>query len=232
MDPAVLEANIGYRFADSELLTRALTHRSYSNEQTIPSQHNERLEFLGDAVLDLVIGERLYLDFPELPEGELTRLRAEVVNERVLADAARAVGLGDSLLLGRGEDRSGGRTKESLLANALEALIGAVFRDGGWESARLVTERLLEAHLAEAVACKGGRDYKTRLQEYLQTTRGCLPNYLLAGSTGPDHERVFHVEVRIGSVVLGCGEGRSKKAAEQEAASQALARLKTDVSAP
>lgn len=228
MELSQLEERIGYRFADSALLEAALTHRSFSNEQERTVPCNERLEFLGDAVLDLAVGEVLFLDYPGLAEGELTRLRAELVNEQTLALAAGHIELGGWLRLGRGEARSGGRGKASLLANALEAVIGAVFRDGGWEAARSLCRRLLGPALSALVVEAPARDSKTRLQELLQEAGGRPPVYLLTDSSGPDHARTFSVEVRLGDRLLGHGEGRTKKAAEQMAAARALALLESE----
>lgn len=223
---AELENRIGYRFADRELLQAALTHRSFSNEQgggAIP--HNERLEFLGDAVLGLAVSDELCRCHPEFHEGELTRLRAEVVNAVSLAAVARSLEVGSCLRLGRGEERSGGRDKESLLADALEALLGAIFRDGGWAAVHPVVIRLLRQSLQRAASDDRGSDYKTRLQESLQGRFGRVPLYLLVGVEGPDHERLYRVEVRFDGNTIGRGSGRSKKSAEQAAAAEALAFL-------
>lgn len=221
-----LQERIGYRFTDPLLLREAVTHKSFSNEcQSETLAHNERLEFLGDAVLDLAISHLVFRDFLRLPEGELTRIRAEVVNERRLAAVGRELDLGACLLLGRGEDRSGGRDKESLLADALEALLGAVFCDGGYQSACQVIEHLFRSVVAGAVARKAGLDHKTRLQEVLQARHGLPPAYVLTATEGPDHQRQYSVEVRFGGETIGRGRGRTKKAAEQEAAREALARL-------
>jgi ribonuclease-3 len=221
-----LEEKIGYRFKDTALLRESLTHKSFSNEQAgrdVP--HNERLEFLGDAVLDLVVSHALFRAFPDLAEGELTRIRAEVVSEKGLAAIGRQLGLGASLRLGRGEDRSGGREKDSLVADALEAILGAVFCDGGFESARRIIEALCIAEIERSARRKAGIDYKTRLQELLQARQGRPPTYALTLTEGPDHQRVYTVEVCSEGETIGCGRGRTKKAAEQEAAQEALARL-------
>jgi ribonuclease-3 len=221
-----LEETIGYRFSDTALLRESLTHKSFSNEQAgrgVP--HNERLEFLGDAVLDLVVSHALFRSFPDLAEGELTRIRAEVVSEKGLAAIGRQLGLGASLRLGRGEDRSGGREKDSLVADALEAILGAVFCDGGFENARRIIEALCIAPIECSAQRKAGIDYKTRLQELLQARQGRPPTYALTLTEGPDHERVYTVEVCSEGETIGCGRGRTKKAAEQEAAQEALARL-------
>ena len=221
-----LEEKIGYRFSDAALLRESLTHKSFSNEQPgrdVP--HNERLEFLGDAVLDLVVSQTLFRAFPALAEGELTRIRAEVVSEKGLSDIGRPLGLGDALNLGRGEERSGGRDKDSLIADALEAVLGAVFFDGGFESARRVIENLCTSAIERSARRTAGIDYKTRLQELLQARQGRPPTYALTLTEGPDHQRVYTIEVRGEGETIGCGRGRTKKAAEQEAAREALAKL-------
>lgn len=221
-----LEGSIRYIFRQPLLLREALTHKSFSNE--LPGRglaQNERLEFLGDAVLNLAVSHRLFEDFPEFSEGELTRIRAEVVSEPGLAVVARGLDLGGCLLLGRGEERSGGQEKDSLLADALEAVLGAVFCDGGLAAVRPVIGELFAIQIAAAVARKVGIDFKTRLQEVLQSGGGRPPEYLIVEAEGPDHQRVYTIEVRCGGETLGCGRGRTKKAAEQEAARQALERL-------
>lgn len=222
----LLQSKIGYRFRNADLLRQALTHKSYSNEQTGQSgAHNERLEFLGDAVLDLVVSDLLFRRFPALPEGELTRIRAEVVREPVLAAAGRALGLGECLLLGRGEEKSGGRAKDSLLADAVEALLGALFRDGGLAAAAALIESRFADGLEDSARRKIGVDHKTRLQEVLQARSGRPPEYHLVHAEGPDHERLYTVEVQFAGQTLGRGRGRTKKAAEQEAAEAALLHL-------
>jgi ribonuclease-3 len=221
-----LEERIGYHFSDAALFQESLTHRSFSNEQpgkAVP--HNERLEFLGDAVLDLVISHYIFCTFPALSEGDLTRIRAEVVSEKSLAMLGRQLGLGACLQLGKGEARSGGRDKESLVADALEALLGAVFCDGGFESVQLVTEALFERAIKCSARRKFGLDHKTRLQELLQARQGRPPVYALVLTEGPDHLRTYTVEVRFDGQTIGQGKGRTKKAAEQEAARVSLERL-------
>jgi ribonuclease-3 len=223
-----LEETIAYRFRGRALLEEALTHKSFSNEwqgETVP--FNERLEFLGDAVLDLAVSQYVYDCFAAAPEGELTRIRAEVVNEKSLALIARKLELGRYLRLGIGEDKSGGRNKDSLLANALEALLGAVFCDGGFEAARRVTERLLAEEMERAGKHKIGMDYKTRLQEALQARFGTTPEYVLSQVEGPEHRRLYRVEVRFDGRIAGCGSGTTKKKAEQEAAREALRELES-----
>jgi ribonuclease III len=216
---------IGYQFNDVSLLRQALTHKSYSNEQTENLPHNERLEFLGDAALGLAVGEFLYGAFPLLPEGELTRIRSEVVSERPLAQLGAELDLGACLLLGRGEERSGGRLKESLIADALEALLGAIFCESGFDEVRRVVEGLLGPVMVQAAERKYGLDHKTRLQEVLQAQNGTVPEYVVLQMEGPDHQRLYTVQVRCAGKIIGQGCGRSKKAAEQEAAGEALAQL-------
>lgn len=223
---SALEKRIGYHFIDAALLREALTHKSYSNEQPgreVP--YNERLEFLGDAVLDLVVSDLIFRAFRAVTEGELTRIRAEVVSERKLAEVGRQLGMGGCLLLGRGEDRSGGREKDSLVADGLEALIGAIFCDGGLAPASSVIETLFTPCIGESAGRKTGTDYKTRLQELLQGRCGRPPLYALLAAEGPDHDRMYTVEVLSDGVAIGRGRGRTKKAAEQEAAREALGRL-------
>lgn len=224
--PTELEERIGYRFADGGLLRQALTHKSYSNEP--PGEgapHNERLEFLGDAVLDLAVSRHLFAAYPALPEGELTRIRAEVVSEGALAALGRQLALGEHLLLGRGEIRSGGADKDSLLADALEALLGAVFCAGGYEEAERVVLTLFAEAIDRAAQRKTGLDHKTRLQEILQARHGQPPTYVMTRVEGPDHQRLYTVEVRFAGEAVGRGQGRTKKGAEQAAALQALRRL-------
>ncbi len=222
----LLQEELGYEFADDNLLVEALCHKSFSNEQ--PGNNiacNERLEFLGDAVLDLVVSRYLYHRYPEAREGEMTRIRAEVVNEKGLARVARGLQLGRFLLLGRGEERTGGRNKDSLLANALEALLGAVFCDGGFEPVRDLIESLLAEGISEAAQRRQGLDHKTRLQEITQARHGQIPEYVLLGEEGPVHERAYTVEVRLADSPLGRGLGSTKKKAEQQAALAAIRNL-------
>jgi ribonuclease-3 len=209
------------------LLTQALSHRSWCAEAGgVPS--NERLEFLGDAVLGLVVAEHCYRRYPELPEGALAKVRAAVVNTAVLAEVAVELDVGAELLLGRGEDASGGRHKASILANAVEALIGAVYLDGGWEAATAFVLRLLGTRIGEAAAGPGAEDFKTRLQELVLHHMGQLPRYEVEG-TGPDHARRYRARLFVGGRDLGVGEGRSKKDAEQAAARAAWGELERKV---
>lgn len=221
-----VEAQLNYTFKDSAILRQALVHRSYAHERG-DELHNEPLEFLGDAVLGFVVAERIVRRRPDLDEGAMTRLRARLVNTRSLADEAKRLGLGEALLLGRGEERTGGRDKPSLLADALEAVIGAVFLDGGVRAARTFVMRLF-ARAIEETPGRGARsrDPKTALQEFLQARGLALPVYSLSGQEGPDHARAFVIEVIVDGRVLGLGRGTAKKRAEQEAAAIALDKLR------
>lgn len=221
---AELQQRISYVFVDPRLLERALTHRSYANEHRL-AEHNERLEFLGDSVLNLVISQRLMEDWPRSPEGELSRLRAAAVSEPSLAEVARSIGLGDFLLLGKGEEQTGGRSKDSLLANALEALVASLYLDGGLPQAASFIERSFR-DIVERVGGSGGTsDYKTEFQERCQEMLKTLPEYRVVSESGPDHRKEFDVELTVRGEVLGRGAGRSKKEAEQKAARAALERL-------
>jgi ribonuclease III len=219
---ALLEAALGTPLS-AELAEQALTHRSYAYEHGgLPT--NERLEFLGDAVLGLVVTDALYVAHPELPEGQLAKLRAGVVSTRALAEVARGIGLGQWVRLGRGEESSGGRDKASILADTLEALLGAVYLDRGLGGAVLVVRRLFGRLLETVAADDGGRDWKTALQELGASLGLGVPQYRTAES-GPPHDRAFTAEAVLGERVLGSGAGRTKKAAEQVAAEQACRAL-------
>jgi ribonuclease-3 len=215
-----LERLLGYRFGSQELLERALTHRSHANETREAGGDNEKLEFLGDAVLDLVVGHLLMEEYPSLSEGELSVTRAQVVSEHGLSELASDLGLGEFLRLGKGEERSGGRQKASLLADALEAVVAAVYLDGGFDSARQLVERLLGRRL-KAIDATGFSDYKTRLQESAQAKLKSTPEYRVVGEAGPDHEKTFEVAVYIKEREWARAAGRSKKEAEQRAAAMA-----------
>ncbi|HSK74976.1 MAG TPA: ribonuclease III [Thermoanaerobaculia bacterium] len=221
--PSPLEKRFGYRFKRSDLLELALTHRSYANEQGVP-EHYERLEFLGDAVLGLVAADWLYANHPELPEGELSKLKAQLVSRNTLAKHAEEIELGAALRIGVGEDRSGGRTKSSLLADSMEAIFGAIYLDGGLEAARSAILAMLEGAGTERTQQRV-TDAKTQLQEVVQALGWDLPEYRLVGAEGPDHNKVFTVECWVNGEPSGKGEGPSKKMAEQNAAADALARL-------
>jgi ribonuclease-3 len=220
------EKRLGHRFRHRELLELALTHRSHANERGADT-HYERLEYLGDAVLGLVTAEWLYRMHPELPEGELSRLKAQLVSRGTLARHAAAIALGEVLRLGVGEERSGGRAKPSLLADSLEAVFGAVYLDAGLPAAAKVIHLMLEPMLeaAEGRAQLLGADAKTRLQEIVQARGGALPEYRHTGTAGPDHSRLYRVECWLDGSLAGTGEGSSKKLAEQRSAADALTRL-------
>ncbi len=223
-DPADLQERIGYTFKNPLLLQHALTHKSYANENRL-SYHNERMEFLGDAVLSLVVSEYLMTTCPDSTEGDLSRLRAAIVSESSLAAIAREIGLGDYLLLGRGEEQTGGRNKDSLLADCLEALIASLYLDTGKEQAGSLILRFFEGLVKKTCAARGTFDYKTDLQELCQERLKLLPEYRIAAETGPDHQKQFEVELTIKGRVYGRGAGRSKKEAEQRAAKEALEKL-------
>lgn len=221
---ATVARALGYEPVDPRLLRDALTHRSYANERPRHApRDNERLEFLGDSVVGLVVSTLLWERFPDAPEGELTRRRADLVCEPTLAEIARYVGIGEALRLGRGEQRSGGRDKPRLLASALEACFGAVYLEGGVEAAMRVGRGLFEGRIAQTPP--GASDFKSRVQELVQSERGVTPRYRLLSTQGPDHARLFRVAIQIGDEVLGEGEGRSKGEAEQAAAERAWERL-------
>src|SRR5436305_8288242 len=222
-DTTALEKRLGHRFKRLDLMQLSLTHRSWANEQGIP-EHYERLEFLGDAVLGLVTAEWLYANHPELPEGELSKHKAQLVSRGSLAQFAHGLELGTSLRIGVGEDRSGGRTKASLLADSMEAVFGAIYLDGGLDAARKAMMPMLE-EVFQVISRKSVTDAKTQLQEVAQALGWDLPDYRLTGSLGPDHSKVFVVECWLHGELGGRGEGTSKKVAEQRAAADALARL-------
>lgn len=224
-----LAARLRWEVADEDLLLRSLSHRSWCAE-TPGAQSNERLEFLGDAVLGLVVTDYLFLTYPKLPEGELAKVRASVVNSAVLAELAAELDVGDALLLGKGEGQSGGREKPSILADAMEALIGALYLDRGWDAAATLVMRLLEERMGEAAAGPGGQDYKTRLQELCARQLDELPQYQVTDE-GPDHAKMFDAVVFVAGVVRGSGQGRSKKQAEQAAARVAWQRLNEELQA-
>jgi len=221
-----LEEMLGYAFRDCGILECALTHSSYANEAGSEGvRDNERLEFLGDAVLELSMTDLLMERFPHASEGEMTRIRSALVNEAQLAEVARKMDFGKYLLLGRGEEMTGGRVKSSILADCYEAILGALYMDGGlFPSIEIVrshfSEKLDDAHTGEIF-----RDYKTSLQEIVQARHNRIPNYSHVSESGPDHEKVYEVEIRIGDELFGNGLGRSKKEAEQKAAENALKKI-------
>ncbi len=222
---SALEGRLGYRFREPDLLASALTHRSHAQEAG-RSEHYERLEFLGDAVLGLFAAERLYRAFAAEAEGELSRLKSWIVSAEPLARYAEELGLGDELRLGVGEERTGGRRKRSLLADAIEAVFGAVYLDGGAIAARMVVGAYLDRAIAAEPESRG--DAKTRLQELAQARGWELPDYRVAVESGPDHAKRFEVEASLRGLVVGRGEGRSKKEAQQAAAAAALEAFATD----
>ncbi len=222
-DPAELERFqkiLGYRFKDPVLLNRCLTHVSCGGGM---DAHNESLEFLGDAVLSLAVSDMLMRRFPERSEGDLSRMRASLVNRKILAEKARLLGVGAILRVGKGEERTGGRHKESILAASLEALLGGIYWENGYETVRPVVERHFAADLDHTGL--GLDDYKTRLQEVSQRIYRVPPTYRLVRETGPSHDKCFETEIRVGGHLVGQGEGRSKKQSEQEAARRALEML-------
>ena len=222
MDHSKFQQILRYTFKNPLLLQEALRHSSFVNEQADPNVHdNERLEFLGDAVLNLVIGHLLMQAYPQMHEGDLSRLRANMVNETQLAEIARSLDLGANLLLGKGEIQSNGQEKNSLLANALEAVIAAIFLDDGFEAAAQTIKWHFNSLVQAAPELITGQDYKSRLQETVQSTIKEIPQYRVVEESGPDHEKTFKVVMTVGSVQTQ-GMGRSKKAAEQEAARKGI----------
>jgi ribonuclease-3 len=220
---AELRAALGDPQLDPELLTLALTHRSYAYEHGgLPT--NERLEFLGDSVLGIIVTDTLYRSHPDLSEGRLAKLRAAVVNARALAEVAQTIGVGEHIFLGKGEETTGGRTKSSILSDTVEALIGAVYLSGGFEEAGAVVHRLFDPLLEAAAALGAGLDWKTSLQEFSAENELGVPEYLIEDE-GPDHAKVFTARVRVGDELYGHGVGRSKKEAEQQAAESAYRAL-------
>lgn len=219
-----LQERIGYQFHDTALLRQALTHSSFSNEQKINKMGNyERLEFLGDAVLELVTSEFLFKDDPAMPEGQLTKLRASIVCEPSLAYCARDIELDQYILLGRGEENTGGRKRDSIISDVMEAVIGAIFLDGGIDQAKSYIYRSVLSDLDERILFM---DSKTILQEEIQKDSSYHLRYELVGETGPDHDKEFSVEAYLNDELMGSGVGRTKKAAEQKAAYEVLLKLK------
>ncbi len=221
--PRALDRILGVRFRDASLRELALTHRSFAFENGLPG-NNERLEFLGDAVLGIVVTDLAFREFPDMPEGELAKLRAAMVNMGALADVARDLGIGRLVLLGKGEEMSGGRDKSSILADALEAVLGAIYLDRGMPVARKLIERVFRPRMVAYVRGEGERDYKTILQELASAEVHAVPEYRIR-ERGPDHEKEFTATVFLGGKPWGSGIGRSKKEAEQQAAHEAYVRL-------
>lgn len=225
-----IQEKIGYTFTDDNLLKEALTHSSYTKEHHLPrSRCNERLEFLGDAFFDAIIGETLYQMGPQKEEGYLTKLRALIVCESSLEAVAKELDIGSLLLLGKGEEQTGGRQRKSVLADAMEAIIGAVFLDTGYEGTKKVVLQLFQKRMDAAAKGKLHSDYKSQLQEMIQQDQIADIQYVITGETGPDHRKVFYVDVLIDGIVCGSGEGRSKKEAQQQAAKEAVARRENNV---
>lgn len=221
-----LEKKIGYCFKSLDLLNQGLRHKSFVHENVdAEGQDNERLEFLGDAVLDLVIGHLIMDRYPDYPEGSLSRLRASVVNETRLAKIARDLSLGEYLLLGKGEEMTRGREKSSILSSTLEALLATIYLDGGYKKAFKAIAQLFSLTLEVAEKESFYQDYKTKLQELSQDTLKATPRYVLAKEYGPDHDKIFGVQVQIQGKVAGVGAGRSKKEAEQRAARRTLQKI-------
>ena len=219
-----LEAAIGYHFHNISLLQNALTHSSYANERWHNSLlSNERLEFLGDSVLGMLVAEYLYRNFPDRPEGELTRMRADMVCEGTLSATANRIGLGKHLMLGHGEEQGGGRTRNSILADAMESVIAACFLDGGLEAALQIVQKFILVEVP--VTRLHNVDYKTQLQELVQQKKNQVLSYTLVGQSGPDHDKHFDVAVSLNGETVGVGSGSSKKRAEQMAARDAMEKL-------
>ncbi len=223
-----LEEKLQYRFKNQKLLINALTHSSYANEARDGISSNERLEFLGDSVLSIVVSEYIYKKFKNLPEGELTKLRASLVCEKSLCQFSRELEIGKYLRLGKGEEKGGGRERDSILADAFEAVLAAIYIDGGFEVAknyvmRFITDEL--KHTDDEVF----KDYKTALQEIIQRNPEETVSYILTGESGPDHDKLFEVEVRLNSNIIGKGVGKNKKQAEQFAAKEALHLMGADL---
>lgn len=221
-----LEGAIGYRFQKKDILKTALTHSSYSNElraKKISISCNERLEFLGDSVLSIIVSEYLFKENRYLPEGELTKLRKELVCGRSLSDLAKGVHLGDYLLLGNGEEKNGGRENDKILENAFEALLAAMYLDAGASGKAVVSDFLMPRVKEKVKEIGHGSDYKTALQQFVQQTEGDFLEYAVVKESGPDHNKVYSVEARLNSNVIGRGTGRTKKEAEQNAAKEGLA---------
>lgn len=222
-----LEKNLNYKFKNDQLLCLAMTHSSYANEHKMGVvENNERLEFLGDAILNLVVSQYLYKKYPNHPEGELTKIRAKVVCESSLAYAAKKIKIGNYLLLGKGEEATGGRVRESILADAAEAIVGAIYMDSDFETTNKVLLTNFESDIVHAVA-KGDLfiDFKTELQEIVQKKGKSTMEYTVVREEGPDHNKIFYIDVIVNHESIGTGRGRNKKDAEQMAAKEALIRL-------
>ena len=224
-----LEARLNYKFNYIELLKNALVHSSYANEVRGNTHSNERLEFLGDSVLSIIVADHIFHKYPNMPEGELTRMRASLVCEKTLCAFSRELGIGEYLLLGRGEDKNGGRERDSILADAFEAVLAAIFLDGGMKAAKAHIMNTVLRDLEHYSDEDSFKDYKTTLQEIIQRNPEESVTYILVDETGPDHNKQFTVAVKLNSNVIGTGTGKSKKQAEQMAAHQALKLMGEDV---
>lgn len=225
-DTSLFERTLGITFNDKTLLRQALTHRSYLNEYPGSGlEHNERLEFLGDAVIELVVTEFLYLHYPN-PEGELTNWRASLVNAKILSYLAREIGIEEFLLLSRGEAKDTGRARQYILANAFEAVVGAMYLDGGYEPVKAFIERVVVKELPRILEEQSYKDPKSRFQEEAQERAGVTPSYRVLSEWGPDHDKRFRVGVYIGQEAVADGEGASKQEAEEQAAVNGLAKKK------
>lgn len=224
---SAFEGHLGYEFRDRRLLKEALTHKSFQHEDTAgQSSHNERLEFLGDSVLGLVIAETLFRADSMLDEAEMSKMKSYLVNKQVLYDISAGLSLGDFIMLGRGEESTGGRHKRSILADTLEALLGAVFLDGGYEAVASLIRCLYKDKIADVIEKKEGYDFKSELQELCQSLFGTLPEYEIVKQEGKEHNKVFTAEVSIKETIYGRGSGKSKKEAQMQAARVALENIR------
>jgi ribonuclease III len=219
------QKSFGFSFKELSLLDCALTHKSYVDQNGVRGKDNERLEFVGDAVIDLIIRDYSLKRFPERNEGELSKLRSAVASEATLSKIARRMDLGKYLLMGQGEESSGGRKKRSLLANTFEAVAAAIYLDGGFDKAHKIILSFLKEDIEKVSIGGNQRDYKSRLQEYTQNRLGCIPRYRVVGEAGPDHNKVFLIQLTLEGRIMGNGRGKSKKVAEQRAAREALTQL-------
>ncbi|MBO5321063.1 MAG: ribonuclease III [Clostridia bacterium] len=224
-----LQEKLQYTFKNEDLLINALTHSSYANEVRNGVSSNERLEFLGDSVLSIIVSEYIYKKFGDLPEGELTKIRASLVCEKSLCLFSREMDLGQYLRLGKGEEKGGGRERDSILADAFEAVLAAIYLDGGFEVAKKHVLRFIKDELYNHNEAETFKDYKTALQEIIQRNPEESVTYILTNETGPDHDKVFEVEVRLNSNTIGRGKGKNKKQAEQFAAKEALQLMGADI---
>ena len=214
----LFERHAGIRFRELEFLNQAFTHRSFANEVGETAENNERLEFLGDSVLGLAVSEYLYETLPDQPEGELARIKSFVVSEASLSEISRKLRVDNYILIGRGEEYSGGRSKKAILADCLEAIIGAYYLDSGFMPSRQFVREMLVPEINKVLEDRHAKDYKTLLQEYVQKRMKTYPKYKVVQKTGPDHDRTFWIEVHVGDRSFGAGKGKNKKEAEQEAA--------------